>query len=84
MLTTRQREERNKVHESIRLTRVENLRRLMEGYGSWAELGRQTGHSVPFLCHVAGPNPRRQIGEKLARDIEAALRLKSGWLDVAR
>jgi len=33
------------------------------------------------LCHICGPNPRRDVGEKLARGIELALKLPSGWLD---
>lgn len=84
MLTKKDRTAQYKAIEELRLRRVRNLRQLSMAYGAegnWAELGRQCGQSSTFLIALAGPNPRRNIGEKLARDLETALRLPTGWLD---
>lgn len=81
MLTQRDREKSYKIIERIRLTRVENVRKLKAGFGSWAELSRQSGVAEAFLVQIAGPNPRRNIGEGLARTLETSLRLKVGSLD---
>jgi hypothetical protein len=82
MLTQRDHNARYKALETLRKTRIRNLRRLREQYNhSWAELARALGQSSSFLIAIAGPNPRRNIGEKLARDLEGKLGLKSGWLD---
>jgi len=82
MLTKRDRAAKYEAIEELRQTRVDNLRELAKQYGSWSELARQCAHSVTFLIACAGPNPRRNIGEVLARDIERMLRLKAGYLDV--
>lgn len=84
MLQDKERRARLKGIERVRLIRIENLRRLCEMHGSWTALGRLTGHSSSFYGQVAGPNPRRTIGEVLARDIEQCLGLPSGWLDMQR
>lgn len=83
MLTAKDRAARHKGIEDLRNLRIKNLRRLAEAYGSWAELARAVGCSGTFLTAVAGPNPRRNIGEKLARDLENTLNLKAGWFDTA-
>jgi hypothetical protein len=84
MLTKADRDGKFKAIESVRKIRIENVRRLMEAYGSTASLARALGVTGAFLTQVAGPNPCRAIGEKLARDIESALKLKHGSLDLAR
>ena len=86
MLTKNDRNARFRAIEKIRLTRIKNLRDLCEiKYASnWALLGRACGQAGTFLISLAGPNPRRNIGEVLARDLERSLGLPSGWLDVER
>lgn len=81
MLTQRDRKAQYRQIENLRKLRVANLRILKDKAGSWLEFSRQTGHTESFLCHICGPNPRRDVGEKLARGIELALKLPSGWLD---
>ena len=67
--------------EALRKTRRENLRSLAGIAGSWSELARQCAQSPSFLIQLAGPNPRRDVGEVLARGLEEALHLPPGWLD---
>lgn len=67
--------------ETLRQTRIENVRLLADAAGSWVQLSKVTGRSESFLVAIAGPNPRRNIGEVLARDIERRLTLQTGWLD---
>jgi hypothetical protein len=67
--------------ERVRKRRIANLKKLADLHGSWSELGRQCGQSATFLVALAGPNPRRSIGEVLARDLEARLQLPACWLD---
>ncbi|HUD75864.1 MAG TPA: hypothetical protein VMQ76_12395 [Terracidiphilus sp.] len=81
MLTDQDRRQQHRAIEATRKLRVKNLRALEQLLGGWATLSRHTGKSASFLTALAGPNPRREIGETLARDIEAALNLDAGWLD---
>ena len=84
MLTKSQRKAEYKGIETVRLSRIKNLRTLADKHGSWASLGRALGQQPTFLIAVAGPNPRRTFGEKLARSIESTLDLPAGWLDKDR
>lgn len=81
MLTRNDRRHAYKAIEATRLRRVKNLRRLQDLFGSTAELARHLGKAPSFVTAICGPNPRREIGEVLARDIENALKLTTGWLD---
>lgn len=54
----------------------------MKEYGGPTELAKKLGHkSGSQLSQIAGPNPTRPIGERLARQIEQALDLPTAWLD---
>jgi hypothetical protein len=81
MLTQKDRAATQKAFETARLLRVKNLRTLKDAAGGWAALARQCGKQESLLCRCAGPNPVRDIGERLARDIEFALKLPEKWLD---
>lgn len=81
MLTIKDREAKWKAVEKLRRLRAENLRLLKRMYDSWQMLAAATGKDPSFLCALARENPTRVIGEVLARDIEARLKLPSGWLD---
>ena len=59
--------------------RLNNLRRLVAGYESQQAFAEVAGLSVQYLNQLLGGH--RNIGEKTARKIEAALRLELGWLD---
>ena len=79
MLTKTDRTSKFKAIEVLRKVRVANLERLKEAHGTWAALGRATGHGGTFL--IAIHSGRRNIGEVLARDIERQLKLLPLWLD---
>lgn len=67
---------------SVYDVRLKNLRLLIKQWESATSLARKLGHAnASFLVQLAGPNPRRTISEKVARDIEAKLRLPAGWMD---
>lgn len=63
--------------------RSRNLRRIVEALGGWEAASLRTGKSVAKLhqvCNVDHPW-HQTIGDKLAREIEQALRLEPGALD---
>lgn len=62
--------------------RRENLRVLMTQWGGPTSLAKKLGHSNgSYIAQLAGPNPSREISEKVAREIESKLQLPIGWLD---
>jgi hypothetical protein len=76
-------------HDTVPLTvfdvRRNNLRQLAAEWGGPTMLALKLGHaSGSFMSQIAGPHPRRDISEKVARKIERTLKLQRGWLDVDR
>lgn len=68
--------------ESVFDLRRTNLRKLMESWGGPTSLAHKLGHSNgSYLAQLAGPNPSREVSEKVAREIEIRLNLPPGWLD---
>jgi hypothetical protein len=62
--------------------RRENLRNLLAQWGGPTSMARKLGHANgSYVAQLAGPNPSRDISEKVARDMEAKLQLPIGWLD---
>lgn len=62
--------------------RRDNLRSLMKTWGGPTSLAKKLGHANgSYLAQLAGPNPSREISEKVAREMETALGLPLGWLD---
>lgn len=68
----------------INIIRRLNLRKLLEQYGGQRELAEAADIAANQLNHLIGPNPIRNIGEKLARKIELNLGLDEGFLDKER
>jgi len=67
---------------SVYPTRRENLRRLMGEWGGPTSLAKKLGHSNgSYIAQLAGPNPSREVSEKVAREIEKKLQLPAGWMD---
>ncbi len=63
-------------------TRRLNLRALMREWGGPTTLAKKLGHANgSYLAQIAGPNPSREISEKVAREVEHALGLPLGWMD---
>lgn len=70
--------------KSIYDIRLENLRSLITTWGGPTSLSRKLGHANgSFVAQLAGPHPRRLVGEKVARQIESVLNLPMGWMDQA-
>lgn len=68
--------------KSVYEIRRENLRGLMTQWGGPTSLAKKLGHSNgSYIAQLVGPNPSREISEKVARDMEAKLGLPVGWLD---
>lgn len=63
-------------------TRRDNLRSLIGQWGGPTSLSKKLGHANgSYLAQLAGPRPSRDVSEKVAREIEAKLKLPLGWLD---
>lgn len=59
-----------------------NIKALIEERGGLTRLSKAMGYKNPsFLSQMTGPNPTREITEKVARRIEEVLRLPNGSLD---
>jgi hypothetical protein len=69
--------------EEVRKVRVEKLRALCREVvnGSTARFGQLCGKSPQQLSQVMGRNPKRAIGETLARDLEQNFSLPYGYLN---
>ena len=60
--------------------RRDNLRALMTQWGGPTSMAKKLGHSNgSYVAQLAGPNPSREISEKVAREMEAKLGLPIGW-----
>lgn len=60
--------------------RLFNLRKLAEDIGRPA-LAEKIGMSYNLLSNYIGKTPKKNIGEKTARNVEKAFDLPHGWLD---
>lgn len=66
-------------------TRRANLRLLAESQGGIGVLAAKLDHAnSSYLSQLVGPNPTRQVSERVARGIEGKLGLTAGWLDAVR
>jgi hypothetical protein len=62
--------------------RRENLRAMVKSWGGPTSLAKKLGHANgSYLAQLVGPNPRRDVSEKVAREIESKLGLTLGWMD---
>lgn len=67
---------------SVYDTRRENLRKLTHQWGGPTSLAKKLGHANgSYLAQLAGPNPSREVSERVAREIETKLGLPANWLD---
>lgn len=68
----------------VHAIRLQNLRLLIRQWETATSLARKLGHAnASFVVQLAGPNPRRTISEKVARQIEDKLKLPTLWMDQA-
>lgn len=67
------------------LRRRENLRELVHQWGGPTTLAKHLKYANgSFLSQMIGPNPSRDVTEKVARNIERRLGLEEGYLDRSR
>lgn len=66
---------------TIEEIRRNNLRRIAKDYDSSEALAARIGREPNQLSQLIGRTPTRNIGGRLARDIEKRLALPEGWLD---
>jgi hypothetical protein len=68
--------------QSVYDKRRENLRSLMTQWGGPTSLAKKLGHANgSYLAQLAGPNPSRDVSERVAREMETKLGLPIGWID---
>ena len=65
----------------IKTTRRENARRIAQELGGPAALARALDMPNSGISQIIGKNPRRNIGDTMARRIEDAGGYHHGWLD---
>ena len=61
--------------------RLENARQLATSIGGVVAMSERLGKSQPQVSHLIGGKPVKNIGNKIARQIEAAFNKENGWLD---
>lgn len=61
--------------------RRENARRLANGLGGKSAFARLLQMEASQVSQIIGPNPKKNIGNSIARRIEQAHHLPEGWLD---
>ncbi len=62
--------------------RRDNLMRLIDALGGPTSLALKLGYANgTYLSQLAGRNPSRTVGEKVARMVETKLSLPDGWMD---
>lgn len=61
--------------------RLENARQLANSIGGVVAMAERLGKSQPQVSHFIGGNPVKNIGNKIARQIEEAFNKENGWLD---
>lgn len=64
--------------------RRNNLRILAARYKTQADFAAACGTAPSVISLIVSPNPKRNLGAKLARQIEVAVGLELGWLDRAQ
>jgi len=66
---------------NVKIIRRENLRALAHDLGSITALAEFLGKSQSQMSRLIGRHPIKNIGDKLAAEIEQAFTKPSGWLD---
>jgi len=65
----------------IKQIRLKNTRYLAQSVGGIVALANKLGKSHQQVSHWIGCNPVKNIGHKIAKEIEAAFNKPSNWLD---
>lgn len=65
----------------IKQIRLKNTRYLAESVGGVVALANKLNKSHQQVSHWIGLNPSKNVGHKIAKEIEVAFNKPSGWLD---
>lgn len=65
----------------IKAIRLSNLIKLISNEESQEAFSRKVDIEPSYLSQIKNPNNPKNLGEKLARKIEASLGLEKGWMD---
>lgn len=71
------------MNQDIYEIRKKNLETLVKRFKSRAELARLVGSDPAYFNQILNPKINARLGSRLARQIERALDLEEGWLDMA-
>src|SRR6185312_9552035 len=66
---------------NVKEIRRRNLRALARLVGGVTHLAERLGKSQSQISHLIGTNPVKNIGDKLAAEVERAFEKPNGWLD---
>src|SRR6185312_8382095 len=66
---------------NVKEIRRRNLRVLARLVGGVTQLAERLGKSQSQISHLIGTNPVKNIGDKLAAEIERVFEKPNGWLD---
>lgn len=67
--------------EEIQRNRLWNFRQIIKNVGGTNEAARIMSKKNSYITQIAGPSPKRNIGDKMAEMIESAFGLTAGSLD---
>jgi len=67
--------------QDIKEIRLKNLLNLIKQEGSQIAFSRKVDIDSSHISQIKNPNNKKNLGEKLARKIEASLNLPIGWMD---
>ena len=68
--------------DDVQQNRLRNFRIILKSIGGTNEAARMMNKKNTYITHIAGPTPVRNIGDKIAAQIESTFGLKPGDLDL--
>lgn len=74
-------EKRRNHPTSLQSIRRENLRALAKSIGGVSQLAGRLDKSQSQMSHLIGQHPIKNIGDKIAAEVESAFNKPPGWLD---
>ncbi len=66
---------------NVKIIRRENMRALAKSVGGISKLALRLNKSQSQISHLIGASPIKNIGDKIASQVEAVFEKPAGWLD---
>lgn len=66
---------------NVKIIRRENMRALAKSVGGISRLALKLNKSQSQISHLIGSTPIKNIGDKVAHEVEVAFNKPAGWLD---